>query len=148
MKATETLEMARLVSQVTEPMLGIKVEEAADPYNSVTQEWRTASMPIDGPCPLTVAVAADQDCCRTLGANMFSTPESDVDQGMIEDALCEIVNMTAGLLKSAMSIDQALGLSEIRNEVLLSTANEDAWIAHHLQAGQLNMVLAVATRVV
>ena len=148
MKATETLEMARLVSQVTEPMLGIKVEEAAEPYNSVTQEWRTASMPIDGPCPLTVAVAADQDCCRTLDANMFSTPESDVDQGMIEDALSEIVNMTAGLLKSAMSIDQALGLSEIRNEVLLSTANEDAWIAHHLQASQLNMVLAVATRVV
>lgn len=147
MKDLETPEMARLVSQVTEPMLGIKFEEAQQP-KSVAEGWQTASMPISGACPLTVAVAADHECCRTLGASMFATPASDVDQGMIEDALCEVVNMTAGLLKSALSIDQALGLPEIRNEVLLAPTPEIGWNEHYLQAGNLNMVLAVATRVV
>jgi hypothetical protein len=32
---------------------------------------------------------------------------------MMDDSLCELVNMTAGLLKSAMSLNQALGLPRI-----------------------------------
>jgi len=33
---------------------------------------------------------------------------------MMNDALCELVNMTAGLLKSLMSLNQALGLPKIQ----------------------------------
>ena len=32
---------------------------------------------------------------------------------MMNDALCELVNMTAGLLKSVMALNQSLGLPKI-----------------------------------
>jgi hypothetical protein len=32
---------------------------------------------------------------------------------MLSDALCELVNMTAGLLKSSLKLEQALGLPRI-----------------------------------
>jgi hypothetical protein len=65
---------------------------------------------------------------------------------MMADALCELVNMTAGLLKSAMRIDQPLGLPSMRQADLLST-NDGAWSHHFMRAGELNLVLAVATRI-
>ena len=44
---------------------------------------------------------------------MFSCPTSAVDAAMIDDALCELVNMTAGLLKMEMALDQALSLPQV-----------------------------------
>ena len=44
---------------------------------------------------------------------MFACPPGEVDSAMMNDSLCELVNMTAGLLKSAMSLNQALGLPKI-----------------------------------
>lgn len=146
MKTLRTSEMARIVSQVTQPMLGITFTESLGPVAAIGEDWKTAALPIRGGCPLTVAVAADRDCCRTLGATMFSAPEERVDQGMIDDALCELVNMTAGLLKSAFQIDQALGLPSMRETAMFGECGED-WSHHYLRAGELNLLLAVATRI-
>jgi hypothetical protein len=77
---------------------------------------------------------------------MFATPLERVDDGMINDALCELVNMTAGMLKSALKIDQALGLPRIRESAALDPCGAD-WSQHYLRAGGLNLVLAVATRI-
>jgi len=41
---------------------------------------------------------------------MFSCPASDVDPSMINDALRELVNMTAGLLRTELALDQALAV--------------------------------------
>lgn len=146
MKSIETSEMARIVSQVTEPVLGLTFREALNGPASVGNDWKTAALPIHGGNPLTVAVAADDACCRTLGANMFATPEERVDETMVNDALCELVNMTAGLLKSALRIDQALGLPSMRGAQLF-TDESNSWSHHFLRAGDLNLVLAVATRI-
>ena len=140
-----TAEMARIVSQVTEPVLGLTFTEASQPQSEIGADWRTAALPIAGGTPLTVAVSADDACCRTLGATMFATKTEVVDDTMVADALCELVNMTAGLLKSAMRIDQALGLPSMRETDILHRA-DGGWSQHYLRAGQLNLVLAVATR--
>lgn len=146
MKRLDTAQMATIVSQVTQPVLGLSFQAASQPVAQVGPEWKAASLPIAGGTPLTVAVAADDACCRALGSTMFGTPPEAVDQTMVEDALCELVNMTAGLLKSAMHVDQALGLPAIREPEILRGA-EGAWSQHFLRAGQLNLVLAVATRI-
>jgi hypothetical protein len=104
--------MASLVSGVTQTMLGLTFvpgEAAVTPDLA----WRTAILPIDGERPITVGLSSDESGCSRLSAAMFSCPREEVDQAMVNDSLCELVNMTAGLLKSAMSLDQALGLPKI-----------------------------------
>ena len=145
MNRLDTAEMARIVSRVTEPVLGLTFTEASYPQSAIGPDWRTASLPIAGGTPLTVAVAADDACCRTLSATMFATGTEVVDETMVADALCELVNMTAGLLKSAMRIEETLGLPAMRETHILHRA-DDAWSQHYLRAGRLNLVLAVATR--
>jgi hypothetical protein len=146
MKQLGTAEIAQIVSQVTQPVLGLTFSEASEPVANIGDDWRTVSLPIEGGSPLTVAVAADGECSRTLGATMFATPEEKVDEAMINDALCELVNMTAGRLKTALRIDQALGLPKIRSRADFAEFN-DAWSQHYLRAGRFNLLLAVATRI-
>jgi hypothetical protein len=104
--------MAGLVSGVTETMLGLTFspDEAAGPSDLA---WRTAVLPIAGEHPLTVGLSSNESGCSQLSAAMFACSPSDVDQNMMNDSLCELVNMTAGLLKSVLSLDQALGLPKI-----------------------------------
>ena len=104
--------MAALVSGVTQTMLGFTfVPDASKHHAQLT--WRTAVLPIAGERPLTVGLSSDQHGCSKLSAAMFACPAEQVDQNMMNDALCELVNMTAGLLKSVMSLNQALGLPKI-----------------------------------
>ncbi|HTP27406.1 MAG TPA: chemotaxis protein CheX [Anaeromyxobacteraceae bacterium] len=104
--------MASLVSGVTQAMLGLTfVPDGAKAHQALS--WRTAVLPIAGQRPLTVGLSSDQNGCCQLSAAMFGCRREDVDQSMMSDALCELVNMTAGLLKSVMSLNQALGLPKI-----------------------------------
>jgi hypothetical protein len=106
--------MAALVSGVTQTMLGLTfVPDGATGHRQLS--WRTAVLPIAGARPLTVGLSSDQIGCSQLSAAMFACPKEQVDQNMMNDALCELVNMTAGLLKSLMSLNQALGLPKILN---------------------------------
>jgi chemotaxis phosphatase CheX-like protein len=104
--------MASLVSGVTQTMLGLTfVPDESKGHRDLT--WRTAVLPIAGDRPLTVGLSSDEAGCSTLSAAMFACPVAEVDQPMMHDALCELVNMTAGLLKSVMSLNQLLGLPRI-----------------------------------
>ena len=78
---------------------------------------------------------------------MFATPAEPSTTTMVADALCELVNMTAGLLKSALRIDQALGLPSMRQAEIFTRTATAAGRNIILRAGQLNLVLAVATRI-
>jgi hypothetical protein len=108
--------LASLVSNVTNTMLGIVFlpdqQQAARP----TLVWRTALLPIAGASPITVGLSSDQDSCVALAGAMFSVKAAEVDPSMINDALCELLNMTAGLVKSTLALDQALGLPRIVDE--------------------------------
>lgn len=104
--------MAQLVSGVTETMLGLTfAPDAAAGHQTLA--WRTAVLPIAGTHPLTVGLSSDEPGCAKLASAMFACPPAEVDAAMMNDSLCELVNMTAGLLKSAMSLNQALGLPRI-----------------------------------
>jgi hypothetical protein len=93
-------------------MLGLTfVPDKGKTHEQLT--WRTAVLPIPGERPLTVGLSSDQHGCSRLSAAMFGCPVEEVDQHMMNDALCELVNMTAGLVKSVMSLNQALGLPKI-----------------------------------
>jgi hypothetical protein len=104
--------MAELVSGVTQTMLGLTFEpDEAKTHDKLA--WRTAVLPIAGATPITVGLSSDETGCSELAGAMFQLPKDQVDASMMNDSLCELVNMTAGLLKSAMSLNQALGLPKI-----------------------------------
>jgi Chemotaxis phosphatase CheX len=104
--------MAALVSGVTQTMLGLTfIPDRSKAHDDLT--WRTAVLPIAGERPLTVGLSSDQAGCSTLSAALFACQRDEVDQTMMNDALCELVNVTAGLLRSVMTLDQSLGLPTI-----------------------------------
>jgi hypothetical protein len=104
--------LASLVSGVTKTMCGLTFEADARADTSALR-WRTAVLPIPGARPLTVGLSSDEVGIGELSAAMFAVPREQVDSSMMNDSLCELVNMTAGLLKSVLSLNQSLGLPKI-----------------------------------
>ena len=105
--------MASLVSNVTETMLGISFEPVVPSQPSHHLTWRTVMLPIPGKFPITVGLSSDEPGCIRLGSAMFQVPAGEVDSTMMNDSLLELVNMTAGLVKSTLALDQSLGLPKV-----------------------------------
>jgi len=144
----DTAELASIVSHVTETMLGIRfvaAPDGAEPDGGLF--WKNAALPIAGANPLVIAVSADAAGCRALSGAMFSCSGDQVDESMMNDSLCELANMTAGLLKSALGLDQALGLPRIRDAHDLFGARppQEGCKRHLLRADHLNLVLSIVT---
>ncbi len=108
--------MAAVVSGVTETMLGLTFRPDPEdaPWSHLV--WRAAVLPIPGAFPLTVGLSSDKPGCEALSSKMFQMPTAEVSDEMLSDALCELVNMTAGLLKSHLKLEQALGLPKVMPE--------------------------------
>jgi hypothetical protein len=105
--------LAALVSNVTETMLGLSFVPATHVAAHPGLTWRTAIMLVDGPQPVSVGLSSDEAGCTKLAAAMFACEPNTVDGDMINDALRELVNMTAGLVKREMALDQALSVPSI-----------------------------------
>jgi CheY-specific phosphatase CheX len=100
-----------MVNSVTTTMMNLRfslVDEA-----SLIDCYRRAVLPIPGATPVSIVVSSDKQSCEKLGAALFCVKPAEVDASMIEDTLREIANITAGQVKRAMSLDQALGLPKI-----------------------------------
>lgn len=105
--------LASLVSNVTQTMLGIVFapDVAAEPSGEL--QWKTALLPIPGARPITVGLSSDRSSCAALSSAMFSVEPDAVDAEMVDDSLRELLNMTAGLVKGALALDQPLGLPKV-----------------------------------
>ncbi|ACG73713.1 conserved hypothetical protein [Anaeromyxobacter sp. K] len=105
--------MASVVSGVTQTMLGLTFvpDAARTPWRDLV--WRGAVLAIDGARPLTVGLSSDREGCTALTAALFQIGPDEVSDEMLSDSLCELVNMTAGLLKAHLRLEQALGLPRV-----------------------------------
>lgn len=104
--------LARLLSQVTNTLLGLTFAPVEGPH--AVGAWRTAELPIPGARPITIGISSDRESCEALSSVIFSCERANVDESMCDDSLRELTNMTAGLIKSALALDQSLGLPRIR----------------------------------
>lgn len=102
--------LVSLVSEVTSSICGVAFSLAShvDPA-----PWLIATLPISGGRPITVGIVSDEAGCRALASGMLQCPPATLDRALIEDTIREILNMVAGQVKTAMSLDQALGLPRI-----------------------------------
>lgn len=133
--------LAVLVSSVTQTMLGISFVPSLGAQAHPDPCWRTAVMLVDGAWPLTVGLSSSQQGCLALTAALFSCPPSAVDAAMIDDALCELVNMTAGLLKMEMALDQALSLPQVVTDASVLTSLAELHPALVLKAKEIDLAL-------
>jgi hypothetical protein len=104
--------LAALVSNVTQTMCGISFG-IARPGDKTVPCWRMAVLNVVGARPLRVALYSDEGGCTALGSALFDCAPDALDAGMIDDSLCELLNMAAGQIKGALALDQALGLPKI-----------------------------------
>ena len=119
--ALDAQSLAALVSNVTETMCGIRFEPIVALDEAPSASWRVARLPIKGTRPLSVALACDGVGASVLGAALFSCEPDSLDPSMLDDSLCELLNMTAGQIKSALGLDQALGLPKMITGTDLAT---------------------------
>jgi hypothetical protein len=150
-KTPDPKALATLVSNVTQTMMGMSF--AAKDFSDASEKrrfdasWRTAMLPIPGQRPVTIALSSDQKSSAALCAAMFSVGENAIDESMMDDALSELVNMTAGQIKGALGLDQALGLPKIVKDPELTRIGEVPWRCVALQAGRVELVVWLAEHV-
>jgi len=118
--------LATLVTNVTNTMCGISFEPDHDYQHDADAPWRLATLAIPGQRSIVVALCSSLAGCQALGAALFSCPADTLDQSMLDDSLCELLNMAAGQIKSALGLDQALGLPKIVEEPDLNKKVERA----------------------
>jgi hypothetical protein len=138
--------LAALVSDVTKTMCGMDFR-ATNTYPAFTPAARTAALTIDGPRPLLVALSADSDSCAAIGQAMFGLTADQLDPSLIDDVLRELVNMTAGAVKRALSMDDALGLPQMTTEIdLMSVLDGPLASNTPLRAEGVKLVLTIGPR--
>jgi hypothetical protein len=138
-------EMADLVSVVTRTMVGLTfvLDSGGSSWSSLV--WRGAVIPIPSSPSLTIGLSSDQHGCATVSSAMYSCAPDAADDAMINDALCELVNMIAGVLKDRMAIEQASGLPKIvQGDTARYLAPSAGWRAVVLRSSDIGLVLWVA----
>ncbi len=141
--ATERL--ATSVSRVTSTMLGLTFQPAIQTMRPML--WRTAMLSIPGKQPVTVAMSSDRRGCSALAAAMLGMEEDDLDLAMIDDFLRELVNMTAGQIKSELRLDQALGLPHVFDGEPMFARPGD-WTHHILDCNSIHLVISLVAKLV
>ena len=118
--------LAGLVSNVTKTMCGLSFEVADPARRAVVDCWRMAILNVAGKRPWRVARFSDREGCTALGAALCGAEPDMLDDGMLEDALRELLNMAAGQIKNLLSPDETLGLPQIISHVDLSPRSQAA----------------------
>ena len=117
--------LATLVSNVTQTMCGISFGVSESKETAVAC-WRMAVLNVTGGTPWQVALFSDEKGCTALGAALFQCEPDTLDTSMLEDSLCELLNMAAGQIKGVLASDSALGLPRITSPDTLTAKSRDA----------------------
>jgi hypothetical protein len=140
--------LVRAVSHVTSTMLGFTFALPPPELDRPVAElmWRTALLSIPGRQPISVALSSNESGCAALGAAMFSCAPAALDASMIDDSLCELVNMTAGQIRLLMALDQALGLPRVGAGGGQGAVHEPGWSRLVLSSGPVALLLSLTNR--
>ena len=123
----DPLTLAKLVSNVTKTMCGFSFGVADPGQRSKVACFRMAVLEVTGGRPWRVALFSDQGGCTALGAALCQVEPDMLEEGMIEDSLCELLNMAAGQIKGLLSAEETLGLPKITAPEDLSPESQKAY---------------------
>jgi len=112
---------------VTKTMCGFSFAVADPGQRTNVSCFRMAVLEVTGGQPWQVALFSDQGGCTALGAALCQVEPDMLEDGMIEDSLCELLNMAAGQIKGLLSADETLGLPKITKPAELSPRSQAAY---------------------
>ena len=133
--------LAKLVTHVTQTMLGMvfRVEQKA--HKETEPLMRAAVLDVAGIPGIVVALSSSEESCAAIGAAMFMTTPEKVDHMMMNDSLSELVNMTAGQIKNALSMDRTLGLPRVLSAGTKIDTEKGNWRTVRMTSGRNELVL-------
>jgi len=99
-----------MVSSVTRTMCGTTFEPADPSTRGESLCGQMVLLPLGGVRQVSILLACDVTGGRTLAAAMFGMPPGEITQDLADDAVRELLNMVAGQVSRALSLDSALGL--------------------------------------
>lgn len=101
--------LARLISNVTNPMCST-IFVPGDPLaRGESLCGQMAMIPLIGKRSFAVVVSSDTRGSRALGSAFFGCDEKALTQAMVDDSICELLNMVAGQISAALQLDLQLG---------------------------------------
>jgi CheY-specific phosphatase CheX len=109
-KLPSTESLAALVSHVTQTMCGVTFVPGDPLARGESICLQMVMIPLRGDPDITVVVSSDAEGSRALGAAFFGSAAAAVTQGMIDDAIAELLNMVAGQISTALGSAHLLGL--------------------------------------
>lgn len=104
-------ELEELVPEVWFPVLGTALEPVSH-GDGVADELVSGKIAISGAWEGMVQVSGSKALLRDSASKMFATPMEAVNDADMTDALCEIVNIFGGTLKSMLPEPCDLSLPE------------------------------------
>jgi hypothetical protein len=107
--------------------------------------WRCAVLPIPGARPISVGLSSDRRGCVALASAMLGVDEDELELAMIDDFLRELLNMTAGQIRSELALDQALGLPRVVD--VDDPFRSSAWTHHVLDDSNVQLMVSLANKV-
>jgi Chemotaxis phosphatase CheX len=118
--------LAVLVSNVTQTMCGVSFSPEERQARPKDLAWRVCTLGIAGQRPIRVVLTSDEAGATALGAALLGFPAEKLGTEMIEDSLKELLNMAAGQIMRALSLDQALGLPKLATRIESEAIWEEA----------------------
>lgn len=102
--------LAELVSDITDVICGASFAPCSTEDRGLSICGQMVMLPIVGPRDIRLILSCDGDDARALASAMLggTAPES-ISSRMVDDAIAEFLNMIAGRIQTALSIDQPLG---------------------------------------
>ena len=107
--------MSSLLVGVSECLFGFAMQPSADMDESELR-WRAAALDIPGAKDMRIYLSTDRESAELLSMGMLHLEREQLELGLIEDVLRELLNMVGGHLKAALTIDEPLALPEIVSE--------------------------------
>lgn len=132
--------LAVLISNVTKAMFGMSFSLSPRMLDAQAPQKHLALLPLKGQVSVMVGISSSEAGCVELSSALFQCSPDKLDEAMIKDSLGELLNMAAGQVRSALALDQALGLPELRSDAE-SVAASEKWRIVALQAGKVDLLL-------
>jgi len=132
--------LATLVSNVTKAMFGMSFQPSATVLAAHPPQKHVAFLPLKGAVSVMIGISSSEAGCIQLGSALFGCAPGKLDESMIKDSLGELLNMTAGQVRTALALDQALGLPTIRSDAAQLAASQ-TWRIVPLAAGKVDLLL-------